>query len=241
MASIIKRSLRKIVKILKLPFSETVLVIGDSHTEAFNAFTAKQFIFELGMYQFEVCSVGGATVSGLRNTNSHTQAYQKFKKAISDFNGDKIFVMLGEVDTGFVIWLKSDNKNIPVEISFEHAVSNYCWLLDQIKDQFQVHVFSTPLPTINDSVAVGEVAIKRASISASQKQRTELTLNFNKKIESYCLANEIIFMSLDDDSLGTDMLVKKALLSTDVNDHHYNHDTFCSMLANKIKNTMNSS
>jgi hypothetical protein len=191
----IKRFFRKIVKIIKSPFAEKVLVIGDSHSEAFNAFSAYQLIVKLPKLQFQVCSVGGATALGLKNLNSHTQAAKKFKKAIQGFNGKRIFLVLGEVDIGFVIWLKAKEKNIPIKTTFDIAIHNYCNFISEIKNEFDLSVISTPLPTINEKNTQGEVASKRSSISISQKDRTELTLLFNSKIQSFCLTNKVNYRS----------------------------------------------
>ena len=48
---------RRLIKAGKKPFSESILVLGDSHASAFNFFSPYQLISTLIKYQFTVCSV----------------------------------------------------------------------------------------------------------------------------------------------------------------------------------------
>jgi len=56
---------------------KSIMVLGDSHAQIF-MFPLFKIFFPL--IKFDVCSVGGATASGLENPNSKTQAYKNFKK-----------------------------------------------------------------------------------------------------------------------------------------------------------------
>ena len=61
-----------------------VLVLGDSHTAIFSHNSLKQF-FE-PKYLLLVQTVGGATISGLSNPNSQTQALPIFTKSRCNYN-----------------------------------------------------------------------------------------------------------------------------------------------------------
>lgn len=228
--------MRRIIKIVKKPFAEEILVLGDSHVAAFNFFSPLQLSTVHVKYQYNVCSVGGATAYGLKNKNSKTQTSQKFAEYIKVFKGKKLFIMLGEVDTGFVIWLKHQTDKQPVDKYLEISLNNYLELLESLSNRFDIYVFSAPLPTLQDNVTVGEVAIKRAEIKVSQQDRTKLTLKFNKKIAQYCVTmNNINYIDLDSESLAPNGLVIKALLNKDPTDHHYDMSSFCKILTYKIR------
>ena len=231
----ISRVVRKIAKIIKYPFAEEVLVLGDSHTEAFNAFGGLDLLFSIAKYRFTVCSVGGATASGLKNLNSKTKALRKFQNAIQRYKGKKVFIMLGEVDTGFAIWLKSQTQNIPVEESYQKALDNYFDFVVDLSKKFSVYVFSTPLPTISDDQSAGEIAFKRSAINISQRERTNLTKRFNNDLESFCKKLGLQFVSLDEDSINPQTgIVRDELINKNPLDHHYDLKTYCKLLALKI-------
>ncbi len=89
---------------------EKIYVLGDSHVLVFKH---PYFKLNFPFKNFEICSVMGATASGLYNPQSKTQAYPIFKEKIRSISkGKKIIIMLGEVDTGFIIWYRANKKRI---------------------------------------------------------------------------------------------------------------------------------
>lgn len=204
-----------------------LLVLGDSHTETFRR-KALQCYFP--QYCFKVVPVGGATVSGLQNPNSKTQALPIFEKNMAEFSPDKIIIQLGEVDTGFVIWYRAEKYQVAVDEMLEAAVKNYIGLLSTLNANAQVICIGTVLPTIKDGQNWGEIANARKEIKATQLERTTLTLKFNQHIQEYCLKNDIVFISLDQESLGDNGIVSEGLMHTDHNDHHYDQTVYSNML-----------
>lgn len=127
-----------------------ILVLGDSHANVFECLEFSRFWIS---NSFKVVSVGGATASGLENPNSKTDAYNIFRKAINDENPKYVLTMLGEVDTGFVIWYRAQKKEISVIDSLNHTIKTYTNFLSGIKAKRIV--FSAPLPTIRDGQSWG--------------------------------------------------------------------------------------
>jgi hypothetical protein len=212
-------------------FKEEVIVIGDSHARVFENklfSTISHDIF------FNVHAVGGATASGLENPNSKTQAYNLFAKALKGKANNKVIIMLGEVDTGFVIWYRANKYDESVNIMMNNTLEKYQNFIDKINKTFNVIVISTPLPTIQDNCNWGEVANARKEIKASQYDRTQLTLMFNIEMEKYCKQNNIVYVNLDHDCIGSKGIVKKELKNSDQNDHHYNQDKYASLLVKKL-------
>jgi hypothetical protein len=231
-----KKTLRALGLNVQKPFCEDVLVLGDSHAAVFNhpAMRAR-----LWRYRLDVISVGGATASGLENPNSKTQAYQKFDGALSTTRAKKVIVMLGEVDTGFVIWYRAAKYGVPVAEALAKTLATYEGFLRSLSARgFTPICISTPLPTIGDGNRWGEVANARSSVTATQRERTALTLEFNHRMARFCHLEGIAHLNLDALSLGADGLVKAELLNKRASDHHYEKRVFATLLSQPVRRTV---
>lgn len=204
-----------------------VLVLGDSHALVFSSEKMKALFPE---YSFEVTSVGGATVSGLKNPNAVTQAMPQYMSALETTTANTVIVMLGEVDTGFVIWYRAQKHGSSVEQMLQQALDNYQKLLRDVAKKFHVICVSTPLPTIRDNMDWGEVANLRKEVKASLSDRTSLTIKFNKLMEAFCTREGISYLNCD--SLSTDETgtLKASLRNPDPNDHHYDPSAHALMI-----------
>lgn len=213
-----------------------LLVLGDSHVETFQQLSIQQ---AFPNYYFNVVPVAGATVSGLQNPNSKTQALPIFEQKTTDFSPNIVLIQLGEVDTGFVIWHRAEKYQLPVEDMLTQAVSNYCVLLDEMAEQAKIICIGTVLPTIRDGQDWGEIANARKDVKATQLQRTELTLRFNQLIQKYCQNKGYTFISLDEDSLGKDGLVADFLINNNPNDHHYDQHNYAKLVTKHLSFVLN--
>ena len=158
-----------------------IIVCGDSHTRVFRFMNNKQNIFH-----FDVCEFGGATAQGMVNPNSKTNALpifiNKIKKSKKE---DKIIIMLGEVDCGFVIWVRSKRYNISVDKQTENSTENLFKFIEKIINNFSyskedIIVTGSILPTIKDSTNKKYLNGARCEVDVSQKIRTAKTLEYNK-------------------------------------------------------------
>lgn len=217
---------------LKRALYQEILVLGDSHAAVFEE---NNFRYAFPDIIFNVVSVGGATVSGLENPNSKTQALPIFRRAIAKSKAKIVIVLLGEVDTGFVIWYRAEKYNASVFNMLDNALTNYKKLLQELANERQVICLSTPLPTIKDGDTMGEVANARKEIKATQLQRTQLTLEFNDKMRNFCESKGIIYLSYDDESINADGIVAEYLLNDNSADHHYNNHVYAEMIIKKLK------
>jgi hypothetical protein len=204
-----------------------ILVLGDSHTPIFNHPLFKEKFPNLF---FNVLTVIGATASGLENPNSTTQAYPVFREAISQTSAKQIIVMLGEVDTGFVIWYRAQKYQESVAAMMDKAVASYSRFLAELNRNFEVVCISAPLPTIQDGNDWGDIANARREVTASQVERTALTLEFNRIMQGFCMQNDIRYVMLDSLSLGDEGIVKAELLNSNCNDHHYDPEQYSRLL-----------
>jgi len=204
-----------------------ILVLGDSHTVVFSHPLFKE---RFPNFFFNVVTVIGATASGLENPNSTTKAYPVFRDAVRESAAKLVVVMLGEVDTGFVIWYRAQKYQESVAAMMDQAIASYSGFLAELKMRFEVVCISTPLPTIQDGNDWGDIANARREVTASQTDRTALTLEFNRAMQRFCAQNRIRYLMLDDLSLGEHGIVKADLLNNERSDHHYDPDPYSRLL-----------
>ncbi|GAB4524414.1 MAG: hypothetical protein Fur0018_07950 [Anaerolineales bacterium] len=119
----------------------------------------------------------------------------------------------------------------------KEAVHNYVELITAFADKHEVIVVSAPLPTIEDDAPVGEVAIQRQSITASQSERTALTLAFNKSVRGEVLSNpRVRYINLDEVSLNpASGLVRDELKNRRRTDHHYDKKAYARLLTSHLR------
>lgn len=228
--------LRKRFNILALFISkligEEILILGDSHV---NVFKSWKFRFFFPRKFFQVISVGGATISGLENPTSKTQAYPKFIEGVRKSKAKTVIILLGEVDTGYVIWYRAEKYKESVDLMLRQAIDNYQNFLLEVAKSMKVICISSPLPTIKDGRPLGDVAKARMSVRATQKERTDLTIKFNASVMQFCNENEITYVNLDTVSLGRNGIVCDALLNSNPFDHHYEQAKYCELLTCNLR------
>lgn len=215
--------------------TKEILVLGDSHTPVFHH---PAFHADFPELYFNVVTVIGATASGLENPNTKTQAYPIFKEALKHSAAKKVIVMLGEVDTGFVIWYRAQKYQESVAAMADKAIASYSRFLLEVAERFGVVCISTPLPTIQDGNDWGEVANARKEVSATQIERTNLTLQFNRQMQAFCMQHGISHIMLDEVSLGEDGVVAEWLLNRDHSDHHYDPDAYARLLVESLSDVL---
>ena len=76
-----------------------------------------------------------------------------------------------------------EQKGLPLDDGLTQAVDNLVLLTKRALEVAPVIVVSSPLPTIRDNIDFGEYANLRREIRASQKQRTDLVLEFNRRAQ----------------------------------------------------------
>lgn len=173
-----------------------ILVLGDSHSNMFFSSTKlatgdqkqpDRIINALQPdFRFDTVVCPGATALGAVNPRSKTNALKIFQHKLNKINPkhyDYVAIMLGEVDCGYVIWYRSRKYSIPIDEQLNMSTSNLFNFIDtEITTRFKPHqviVIGSVLPTIRDKQDWGEVACARASVKATQLERTNLTLRYN--------------------------------------------------------------
>ncbi|AWB08114.1 hypothetical protein A6A40_24080 (plasmid) [Azospirillum humicireducens] len=194
--------------------------VGDSHVQAF------EIAATLGLFrrQSHFLIVPGATAVGLRNPESHTQAIAHFQKALLPvLPGVMPVIQLGEVDCGFVIWWRAQTLGESVDAQLAASIEAYACFIDTLIDAGYSRVVVTGAvpPTIPDNHRQGAVARARHTVSASLRERTDLTMRYNRQLAAEAARRRIPYTDISARVLdaGTG-LIADAYRSPNPRDHH---------------------
>lgn len=197
--------------------------LGDSHIRYLKK-AAKIGI--LAPHEVSGVEVGGATAVGMRNPNAKTNALGRYREWITDKPREAIVVFhLGEVDCGYVIWYRAEKYDEPVEVQMMHSVEAYFEFIDELRDMgfHRIIITGATLPTITDDDQIGEVVIKRSAITATQKQRTELTLRYNEELRGRAEQRGLPYIDIAADVLDPQTgVVDDRLRHPNPENHHMN-------------------
>lgn len=210
-----------------------VLCVGDSHLRVM------RHVCVPGAW-IRVTSVDGATASGVLNPNSQTHALSIFTARLSRAKPwQVVLVELGEVDCGFVIWHRAQRHDLSVEEQLAYTLDSYVAFIETVRGMGfrQVLVLSAPLPTIGDDpLEWGEVANLRAEVTATQRERTDLTLRFNAQLSERCRAlGGVCFVDATTGHLNpvTGLVDQRFVRSTSY-DHHLAGEPYARLIAQEL-------
>lgn len=201
-----------------------ILVLGDSHCRIFEYCNHKQ-----NKFKFHLCEVGGATALGLVNPNSKTNALPIFANKIKQTKQcNKVILMLGEVDCGFVIWIRSKKYNISIDEQINESVNNLftfikLHLLDKYKKE-DIIVCGSILPTIRDSTDKRYLGGARAEVDESQLIRTKKTLEYNNLLLQNCKDLGYSYIDITKYIIDDSCIVKSQYLNKNPYDHHLDNE-----------------
>lgn len=205
-----------------------IISIGDSHS----------MIFE-GTPNVLAVYVTGATNMGLKNPHSQTNALDVFKRSLSENlkEDDTIIFFMGEVDCGFVIWYRKEKYNETLESQMNESLTNYFDFILQYKNLCKrIVVCDVVPPTIGDTRdGNGDVENLRLSITATQKERTDLTLRYNSEIKKFCQENNFTYLSFTEEMLGEDGIIMEKYKNSNPDDHHLDSGMLSKILNTKMK------
>ena len=140
--------------------------IGDSHNMVFEYIRNNKLMPEADL---RCVTVQGATVFGLANPNSKTNALNIFSKEIKHTPNDQtISIILGEVDCGFLIWHQAKKLSTSVTEQLDSSLKRYSDFLETIHNVGfkNVLIFSVLPLTIKDGDNECIVANQRNVITA---------------------------------------------------------------------------
>jgi hypothetical protein len=201
-----------------------MVVLGDSHASVFDGWRTRKF-------WSRACIVGGATASGIQNPNSETQALAVFNARLDRVRPwQRVLVLLGEVDCGYIMWRRAAREGIPIDEQLDWTLERYLAFLADIRRHTarSAMVMSAPLPTLpDDAEEWGEVARRRADVSATQRERTELTLRFNAELARRCAALGFVFVDAASAQLDPATgLIRGEFVGRGAGDHHLRDEPY---------------
>lgn len=195
--------------------------IGDSHAGFFNYYRENK-IFD--RTAFKVFAVGGATALGITNTHSTSKARELFNRYLKFVRKKHtILISLGEVDCDYLLWMKAKREKTSVLHQFNIAVKRYEEFISELNDRGykNIIIYSVPLPTIKKSEKKGFVSDLRKDAKIGIRDRTKLTIKFNKTINNYCKRKKLGFLNIYDKILNRKTgLIDKKYINPDRLDHH---------------------
>jgi len=217
-----------------------LIALGDSHLEVLE-FAAELNILNIETSNFSI--VPGATVIGLRNPNSLTDAINIFKsKLISQPLNSYILIQLGEVDCGFVMWWRAKKYSESIENQFKESIKAYSSFVNYLL-KFGFHkicITGASLPTIRDGLDMGEVANKRSEINISIKDRTDLTMRYNFALERLAGSLDLHYFDITNAILDRSKnTVHEFYRNTDIFDHHLDKAKTVGIWASKCNDFLN--
>lgn len=209
--------------------------MGDSHTEVF------KFIKQPAGMSPKFCIVQGATASGLKNPHSQSQSGPIIDRYLSENVSSKDWAVfhLGEVDCGFLLWVKAERENQDILNLLLRALDNYYDIILKAKEivGHKIIVTSVILPTIKDNCTIGNVANLRGSIKAKQSERTTLTIKMSSMLRSFCEKHGLLYFDLYpyilDKRTG---LINEYYLNENPEDHHLSNKKLAHVVSNLFNN-----
>lgn len=214
-----------------------ILVLGDSHCGVF------EYCFDQGFLAPHLLNceiVPGGTAYGMMNDHSETMAWQRFNKAMSRYTDfDVVVIMLGECDCSYALWKKSEQCGMPPAMLLERCISGVDRLVKQAKllanGSRKIIVVGAILPTIaDDSIATQENPLRR-SIAATQMERTQLVLAYNRRLAAYAATERLDYFDMTEQTISpaTGLVDHRYLALAE--DHHLSHSATGRMWAEQLK------
>lgn len=166
------------------PKAEKILLLGDSHIEAFNAWTGSS-------YRFIDFACHGSTALGCNKRDSQTGAYRIFKRGI-DQNQDasRVIISLGEVDAGFAIWLKATaSGESPKDVMLEAMNRLEMFINDNLQNWSpeDIILLAPPPVVIEDNTDPRFLNGERASVNTTREERQWLIDEWILELEKRAL------------------------------------------------------
>ena len=99
----------------------------------------------------------------------------------------------------------------------------------------KIIICSAVLPTIQENNNFGEVANLRKEVKANIKERTQLTLEFNKKLRRLADKNHLAFMDLDQSLLNEKTgVIHSKFLHKDSTNHHLDPSSIAKIISKEL-------
>lgn len=149
-------------------------------------------------------------------------------------------IMLGEVDCGFVIWVRSKKYNISIEEQLNLSISNYKKFVKNIILKYfntnQVILLGSVIPTIKDNADKRFLNGIRSEVDTPLKKRIEITLQYNNNLLTISKELNIYYIDITDKIIDNDNnCVKNKYLNKNPFNHHLDNIKTYHLWIDKLK------
>jgi len=197
-------------------------VIGDSHALVFEYSERQDMIFNVKW-------VGGATARGSINPNNSTNSLNTFKQFIDQNTSDKLIIMLGEVDCGYLIWYKHQKEGLDIHSQANEAISRLLEFISKYVLKYyeakDIIILGSNPPTIEDNADPKFLAGARSEIKASLKERLSLTRYYNSVLKTKCIEHGYHYFDILEHVINEADCIIEKWKHHDKHNHHLNNDT----------------
>lgn len=216
------------------------LFLGDSHIAYF-----RQAMQVLGLlsWQYQFCEAGVATgiATGIDigGRQSATNAFETFHRFLRDKNRQSTVVLqLGEAVCSFVIWHRARLYGEPVADQLRASISAYVTFIHEIRRAGFIDIVITgaTLPTIREGEVAGAAAAMRREVTATLAERTKLTLDYNRALQTNARELGLRYLDISADLIDpATKTVRGAYLNPDPCDHHLDYNAAGQLWAERLR------
>ena len=165
------------------PNAEKIIVIGDSHTEVFEGYTGKDYIFEQ-------VRCHGATARGAISPITKTDSLKVFRNGLSTKEANRVIIELGEVDCGYLLWMKNKETGEPLLDLMNESIDRLIKFVEEEVYQYfeakDVIMMSVIPPIVEDMTDKRFLQGQRGEVNPSLDERRSLTRTWNKRLAIEC-------------------------------------------------------
>lgn len=208
--------------------TETIFVIGDSHTDIFNGHKLENkhliipnITYEESLYanisnspKFITYLLGACLAY---TTNSKKSTFSTFKKVqyLIDNNflpkNCIICCSFGEIDCRVHIQKQAEKQNKSIEEIIDNVIKNYGDFLLNLKNQGYKIIAYAPIATQKDTVKLD----KKFPRYATEIERNYIVSIFNEKLKNFCNMQDLMYLSIFNNLVNEDGSSKGEYYLTD--------------------------
>ena len=220
---------------LRAAGKQVLVCVGDSHLEPLRSVQRRRL---LPATLLRITVVTGATASGIANPNSSTKALPRLQAAAAMLSrGCPVLVCLGEIDAGFLVFLRSQRDGLPVRELTDEALARYQeFITRELLDRgARLMMLSASMPTVDSYSTWAGLGGARRQVTATRERRAAETRYWNEQCEAWCKSVEGTWLDLTEETTGPDGRVRAEYLNEDPEDHHLHPERYGNLVAKLLR------
>jgi hypothetical protein len=211
-----------------------VLVIGDSHVESFRTIRRRRLLPRVWV---DTAIVRAASAMGIANDASHTGALQQFRAVLARVpTSRQLIVILGEVDTGRLLWVRAERDGTAVDVQLHRSFTNYtAFLAELLAAGRPVAVGAIAPQIVHERDLPKSAAWLRRTLTVPLTDRIAVTRSYNALLRAWCAEHGAAFLDWEADSVDpVSGAIRDELRPVHPYDNHPNPATYAPVAARHI-------